>query len=73
MEVCARAVLIRIDLRHWGGCERRYRHLAVHSAAFVVVDRRHRWRGHECRVAAALVAEFFIGACGRHARLKAAH
>ena len=50
MEVRARALLIRIDLQLRGYRERRHRHLALHPAAFVVVGRRHRWRGHERRV-----------------------
>ena len=50
MEVRARALVIRIDLQLRGSRECRHRHLAVHPAAFVLVGRGHRWRGHELRV-----------------------
>ena len=50
MEVRARALVIRIDLQLRGSRECRHRNLAVHPAAFVLVGRWHRWRGHELRV-----------------------
>ena len=50
MEVRARALVIRIDLQLRGSRECWHRHLAVHPAAFVLVGRGHRWRGHERRV-----------------------